>query len=150
MRSVITPLVYIWVNIDTRGCIKSPEKPKDSCGHLVPPPRVFTRIPNPGSDRVKTNQCESYNFRDLPGIQSVTGVSFLRNFGTNRTTKSWKLADLRHFFVRGEIFSKILVKFFPNLKPLYLGQILTFWALVFCKHLQFYSRIELCNKKVGL
>ena len=38
MRSVNTPLVYIWVNIYTRGCIKSPEKPKDSCGHLVPPP----------------------------------------------------------------------------------------------------------------
>ena len=52
MRSVNTPLVYIWVNIDTRGCIKSPEKPIDSCGHLVPPPRVITRIPIPGSDRV--------------------------------------------------------------------------------------------------
>ena len=49
MRSVITPLVYIWVNIDTRGCIKSPEKPKDSWGE-------FNRIPTPGSDRVKPVQ----------------------------------------------------------------------------------------------
>ena len=47
MRSVITPLVYIWVYIDTRGCIKSPEKPKDSCGHLVPP-RVLPGSRTPG------------------------------------------------------------------------------------------------------
>ena len=29
---------------------------------------------------------------------------------------------------------KILKMFFSNLNPLYLGQILTDWALVFCKH----------------
>ena len=52
MRSVITPLIYIWVNNDTRGCVKSPEKPKEGCGHLVPP-KEFTWIPIPGSDRVK-------------------------------------------------------------------------------------------------
>ena len=54
------------------------------------------------------------------------------------------------FLLADKFFPKILVQFFPNLKPLYLGQILTFWALVFCKHLHFYSRIGLCNKKVGL
>ena len=48
MRSVITPLVYIWVNIDTRGCIKSPEKPKDSCGHLVPPFGLLPGFRSPG------------------------------------------------------------------------------------------------------
>ena len=48
MRSVITPLVYIWVNIDTRGCIKSPEKPKDSCGHLEPPPGLLPGFRSPG------------------------------------------------------------------------------------------------------
>ena len=54
------------------------------------------------------------------------------------------------FFVRSQIFSKFLVKFFPNLKPLNFGQILTFWALVFCKHLHFYSKVGLYNRNWGL
>ena len=62
--------------------------------------------------------------------------------------KSWKPADLRRFSLAwrtNEIFLKI---FFFDLKPLYLGQILTDWALVFCKHPHFLSVKGFCNKKV--
>ena len=39
--------------------------------------------------------------------------------------------------------------FLSNLKPLYLGQILTDWALVFCKHPHFFSVKGFCNKNMG-
>ena len=44
---------------------------------------------------------------------------------------------------------KLLKIFFFYLKPLYIGQILWDWALVFRKHPHFFSVKGFCNKKVG-
>ena len=38
-EEIAPPLLYIWVNIDTKGAYKSPEKPKYSCGSSGPPPQ---------------------------------------------------------------------------------------------------------------
>ena len=47
--SVIATLFYMWVNIDTKGHKKAPKS-----RNITPlPPRVITRIQNPGWERVK-------------------------------------------------------------------------------------------------
>ena len=62
--------------------------------------------------------------------------------------KSWKHTDLQCFSFAGQKW-KFLKMFFFNIIPLYLGQILTDWDLVFCKHPHL-SRKGFCNKKSGV